>query len=117
MRPITYIRAKIDPTFASLLETPPFPEYTSGHSVQSGATAKVLTEALGNNFAFTDSTHVGRVDIKGAPRPFKTFYDFAAEAAISRLYGGIHYREAIEKGVEQGIKIGAEVNKLKFRKS
>ena len=117
MRPITFIRAKIDPTFTSVLETPPFPEYTSGHSVQSGATAKVLTEALGSSFAFTDSTHFGRTDINGAPRTYKTFYDFAAEAGISRLYGGIHYREAIEKGVEQGIKIGAEVNKLKFKKS
>ena len=117
VRPITFIRAKIDPTFVSLLETPPFPEYTSGHSVQSGATAKVLTEIFGSNYAFSDSTHVSRTDIIGAPRAFKSFYDFAAEAAISRLYGGIHYREAIEKGVEQGVKIGVEVNKLKFRKS
>jgi PAP2 superfamily len=116
MRPISFIRTKFDPTFASLLETPPFPEYTSGHSVQSGATAKVLTETFGASYPFTDATHAGRIDINGTPRSFKSFYDFAAEAAISRLYGGIHYREAIDKGVEQGIKIGAEVTKLKFRK-
>lgn len=117
IRPISFIRSKIDPAFVSLLETPPFPEYTSGHSVQSGATAKVLTEIFGSNYVFSDSTHVGRTDINGTPRTFKSFYDFAAEAAISRLYGGIHYREAIEKGVEQGVKVGVEVNKLKFRKS
>ncbi len=117
VRPISFIRSKIDSTFISLLETPPFPEYTSGHSVQSGATAKVLTETFGNNYTFTDATHANRTDINGAPRTFKSFYDFAAEAGISRLYGGIHYREAIEKGVEQGIKVGTEVVKLKFKKS
>ncbi len=117
VRPITYIRSKIDSTFVSLLETPPFPEYTSGHSVQSGATAKVLTEVFGNNYIFSDATHANRTDIDGTPRTFKSFYDFAAEAAISRLYGGIHYREAIEKGVEQGVKVGTEVMKLKFRKA
>ncbi len=117
MRPISFIRAKIDTSFTSLLTTPPFPEYTSGHSVQSAATAKVLTEALGGSYIFTDATHAGRSDINGTPRTFKSFYDFAAEAAISRLYGGIHYREAIEKGIEQGVKVGAEVTKLKFRKT
>lgn len=117
IRPISFIRSKIDPSFVSLLETPPFPEYTSGHSVQSGATAKVLTEIFGSSYSFTDATHAGRTDITGTPRTFKSFYDFAAEAAISRLYGGIHYREAIEKGVEQGVKVGAEVNKLKYKKS
>ncbi|MBL7815083.1 MAG: vanadium-dependent haloperoxidase [Saprospiraceae bacterium] len=116
IRPISFIRSKIDPTFVSLLETPPFPEYTSGHSVQSGATAKILTEIFGNNYEFVDATHANRTDINGTPRTFKSFYDFAAEAAISRLYGGIHYREAIEKGVEQGVKIGTQISKLTFRK-
>ena len=116
IRPISFIRSRIDSTFNSLLETPPFPEYTSGHSVQSGATAKVLTDIFGSNYTFLDVTHVGRSDINGSPRTFKSFYDFAAEAAISRLYGGIHFRESIEKGVEQGIKIGTEISKLKFKK-
>ena len=116
VRPITFIRSHIDSTFISLLETPPFPEYTSGHSVQSGTTAKILTEIFGNNYGFTDATHAGRSDINGAARTYKSFFDFAAEAAISRLYGGIHYREAIEKGVEQGVKVGTEVINLKFRK-
>jgi PAP2 superfamily len=116
LRPITYIRAKLDAAWLSPLATPPFPEYTSGHSVQSSATAKVLSELFGYNYSFVDVTHEKRSDIDGRPRQFKSFNDMAAEAAISRLYGGIHYREAIEKGVGQGLKVGEEVVKLKFKK-
>jgi hypothetical protein len=116
LRPITFIREKFNPTWLSPLATPPFPEYTSGHSVQSSATAKVLSELFGYNYSFVDATHEKRTDIDGRPRLFKSFNDMAAEAAISRLYGGIHYREAIEKGVGQGLKVGEEVVKLKFKK-
>lgn len=115
MRPITYIQENIDPDWVSILVTPPFPEYTSGHSVQSGATATILSEMFGYQYAFTDFTHIGRSDINGSPRSFNSFNDFAAEAAISRLYGGIHYREAIELGIAQGNLIGQHVNALKFR--
>jgi hypothetical protein len=115
VRPITYIHDLIDNTWAIPLETPPFPEYTSGHSVQSGATAQILTDLFGDNYAFVDRTHIDRTDIDGTPRPFTSFYDFADEAAISRLYGGIHYRAAIFIGVEQGIKIGENIAKLNFK--
>lgn len=115
MRPITYIQENIDPDWVSVLVTPPFPEYTSGHSVQSGASAVILSDLFGYQYAFTDYTHVGRSDINGAPRSYDSFNAFAAEAAISRLYGGIHYREAIELGVAQGTVIGQNVNALKFR--
>ena len=116
LRPISYIRTKIESDWVSILETPPFPEYTSGHSVASAATARVLSDLFGYKYAFTDRTHEKRTDINGVPRSFASFNDMAAEAAISRLYGGIHYREAIEKGVAQGIEVGEEVGKLKFRK-
>jgi hypothetical protein len=116
LRPITFIRSKLDADWTSLLETPPFPEYTSGHSVASGATARVLSDLFGYKYSFTDRTHELRTDINGTPRSFASFNDMAAEAAISRLYGGIHYREAIEKGVAQGIQVGEEVGKLKMRK-
>lgn len=116
IRPISYIRSKIDANWQSLLTTPPFPEYTSGHSVASGASGKILTELFGNTFSFTDRTHEKRTDINGSPRTFKSFNEMAAEAAISRLYGGIHFREAIEKGVEQGVRVGVEISKLKFNK-
>ncbi len=116
IRPISFIREKIDANWVSILTTPPFPEYTSGHSAASGASAKILTDLFGANFEITDRTHEKRTDINGAARTYKSFNDMAAEAAISRLYGGIHYREAIEKGVEQGARVGAEVGKLKFKK-
>ena len=112
-RPIAYIQKVIDPAWISPLTTPPFPEYTSGHSVQSAAGATVLTALFGDDFAFTDHTH----DALGyAPRSFKSFFDMADEAAISRLYGGIHFRSAIEVGIDQGKCIGQRVVGLKFRK-
>jgi hypothetical protein len=104
LRPITYIRATIDPGWGDPLPlvTPPFPEYTSGHSVQSAAAAAVLTAQFGA-VAFVDHTH----DARGlAPRAFASFEEAAAEAAISRLYGGIHFREGIEQGLIQGRKVG-----------
>lgn len=115
VRPITYIHENIDDNWSIPLATPPFPEYTSGHSVQSGATAQILTDLFGDDYYFVDHTHVHRTDIDGSPRAFNSFYDFADEAAISRLYGGIHYRAAIEVGLEQGIKIGENIATLKFK--
>lgn len=113
IRPITYIQRVIDPDWSTPVSTPPFPEYTSGHSVQSGAAAQVLTDLFGENFAFVDHTH----DERGfAPRAFESFFDFADEAAISRLYGGIHYRSAIENGIDQGKCIGRRVSDIRFEK-
>jgi hypothetical protein len=107
LRPISYIRAYIDDGWGDPLPltTPPFPEYTSGHSVQSGAAATVLTSLFGT-VPFTDRTHEQR----GLPaRSFASFDAAAEEAAISRLYGGIHYRAAIERGLDQGRWIGETV--------
>lgn len=112
VRPVTYIQGLIDETWLPILTTPPFPEYPSGHSVQSGAAAEVLTALFGEDYGFTDHTH----DAKGyAPRSFASFNAFAEEAALSRLYGGIHYRAAIEQGLAQGRCIGERVNRLVFR--
>jgi hypothetical protein len=111
LRPVTYIRSLIDPAWSSMLTTPPFPEFTSGHSVQSGAAVTVLTDLFGE-VAFTDHTH----DDRGLPaRSFGSFWDAAEEAAISRLYGGIHFRPAIELGLEQGRCVGEHVNALMLR--
>jgi hypothetical protein len=114
LRPITYIRATIDPGWGNPLPlvTPPFPEYTSGHSVQSAAAAAVLAVQFGV-VRFVDHTH----DARGfAPRAFASFENAAAEAAISRLYGGIHYRAAIERGLTQGRCIGEAVAALPLRR-
>lgn len=103
VRPETMINAHLDESWQPLLQTPPFPEYTSGHSVISTAAATVLTDQFGDNFAFTDSTEMAF----GLPaRSFPSFKHAAAEAAISRLYGGIHYRMAIEEGIAQGRRVG-----------
>ena len=74
----------------------------------------VLAKDFGDNFAFTDATHA-RDGL--APRNFRTFWAAAEEAAISRLYGGIHYRAAIDQGLEQGKCVGNFVNMLKTRKA
>ncbi len=99
IRPETYINKYLDKEWRPLLQTPAFPEYTSGHSVISRAAAESLTYMLGDNFAFLDSTEVEF----GLPtREFESFYDASDEAAISRMYGGIHYLPACVNGVEQG---------------
>jgi PAP2 superfamily len=106
IRPETMINKYLDEGWQPLLQTPPFPEYTSGHSGISSAASVILTKVFGDNFAFTDSTEVEY----GLPtRAFTSFTQAAAEASISRLYGGIHYRRAIEQGQMQGRKVGALV--------
>jgi len=103
IRPETAIRKYIDSSWEPLLQTPPFPEYTSGHSTISGAAAYILTYYLGDDFTFTDDVEVRY----GLPaRPFPSFIAAAKEAAISRLYGGIHYRDANENGTAQGLNVG-----------
>ncbi len=103
IRPETIINAHLDESWTPLLQTPPFPEYTSGHSVISNAAATVLSDLFGERFAYRDTTEVAY----GLPvRSFASFEAAAAEAAMSRLYGGIHYRRAIEEGVKQGRQVG-----------
>ncbi len=102
LRPETYIKAYINSgwtTGQGADPTPPFPEYPSGHSVCSGAAAEILTSLLGT-VAFTDSINFEYFNY--IPRSFTSFNAAAQEAGISRLYGGIHYQEAIEKGLLQG---------------
>ena len=103
IRPETAIKKWLDPYWRPFLQTPPFPEYTSGHSVISTSVATVLTHFFGDNFAFTDNTE----NEFGLPsRKFRSFLHAASEAAVSRFYGGIHYRDAIENGALQGKAIG-----------
>ena len=113
VRPETLINKHYDEEWLPLLQTPPFPEYTSGHSVISRASAVVLTALYGDNFAFEDTTEVAF----GLPvRSYKSFLHASEEAAISRLYGGIHYMMAIEEGVTQGNKVGEHiVNNIQTR--
>ncbi|MDB5277093.1 MAG: vanadium-dependent haloperoxidase family protein [Ferruginibacter sp.] len=108
VRPETAIRKLIDPTWEPLLQTPPFPEYLSGHSVASGASSVILTHYFGDHFSYTDSVEVS---YGLPPRSFTSFKQAAEEAAISRFYGGIHYMDAITNGLVQGTKVGEQVLK------
>ncbi len=112
IRPETLINQHIDENWTPVLQTPPFPEYTSGHSVVSGAASTVLTDIFGDDFSFDDNTELQY----GLPiRSFKSFNQAADEAAVSRLYGGIHYRAAIDLGLDQGRALGSfVVRKLKM---
>jgi hypothetical protein len=113
IRPETLINQHIDDSWEPVLQTPPFPEYTSGHSVVSGAASEALTSIYGDNFAFDDDTEIPY----GLPvRSFPSFRKAAEEAAISRMYGGIHYRAAVEVGIKQGRDLGTFiVDNLKMK--
>lgn len=115
VRPETYINSYIDEGWRPLLQTPPFPEYTSGHSIVSMVSATVLTPIFGADCAFNDDTERPW----GLPeKHFVSFRQAAEEAAVSRLYGGIHYRAAIEAGQVSGRQIGEWVlQKIKLRQS
>lgn len=115
IRPETIINRRIDEDWTPTLQTPPFPEYTSGHSVISTAAASALTDVYGDNFHFVDSTE----QKYGLPsREFDSFMEASREAAMSRLYGGIHYRKAIEEGIWQGQQVAQEIRKkITFREN
>jgi len=103
IRPITIINTWFNKTWEPYLQTPPFPEYTSGHSTISASAATILTTMFGDRFAFHDDADKEYI---GMEKDFTSFIQAAQEASISRLYGGIHYRISLDKGNECGKKIG-----------
>lgn len=106
IRPETVIQRLIRPNWHPLLQTPPFPEYVSGHSDCSTSASIVLSAFFGDHIPFADDSEVEF----GLPvRKFSSFKAAAAEASVSRLYGGIHYRDAIDQGIWQGRKVGEHV--------
>lgn len=109
LRPVTYIQSHIDAGWTPLIGTPPFPEYSSGHSSQSGAMSEVMESLFGTAYAFTDSAHGANY---GGPRSFNNFDEAAEEAAVSRLYGGIHFDFGNATGLEMGRMVGENVNEL-----
>ena len=108
VRPITVIKENIEAEWNSLLQAPPFPEYPSGHSVITGAAANVLSFQIGN-IPFHDTTEL---EYLGLERSFSSIQQAADEVAISRMYGGIHYRSAIEQGKKQGEQVGNLYNSI-----
>ena len=114
LRPVTYVQLVIDSAWVpTLMDTPPFPEYPSGHSVQSSAAATVLAQIFGAQTAFTDNTHNDR---GWGPRSFKDFQSAADEAARSRLYAGIHFGFGVTGGQAQGRCVAGRVLALKYRR-
>lgn len=114
IRPETVINADMDPKWMPFLQTPPFPEYTSGHSTISAASAEALTACFGDNVAFTDSTEF---KYDHGVRKFSSFREAAQESSMSRVYGGIHYLSGCEEGNKAGTKLGQYVAaKLKTKK-
>lgn len=112
-RPVTFIRANFNATWNSLIPTPPFPDYTSAHSVQTGACARELADIFGNNTTFTDYS-INNLGF--APRTFTKFSDYANEVGLSRIYGGIHVRTSDFVGLDQGNSIGKNISALRFKR-
>lgn len=113
IRPITAIRRLINPEWNSFLQTPPFPEFPSGHSSISSAGAEILTDLFGE-YTYTDSSER---EFGFNDRTFTNFRQAALQCSISRMYGGIHYRPGLEMGVMLGQKIGEYyIKNLKTRK-
>lgn len=117
IRPVSYIQRYIDPYFNSAIPTPPFPEFPSGHSFQSGAAAEVFNSVFGNEFSFTDSTQMQRNDIDGTPRRFGSFAAMAEEISISRFYAGIHFEHTLKSSLKYGKRTGLyTIQTLQFLK-
>lgn len=114
VRPETIINNHLNAEWRPYLQTPPFPEYTSGHAVISSATAEILTARLGDNIAFRDTSEA---EFGIADREFKSFRAAAKEAGMSRVYGGIHYTNSCVVGTEQGRKVADIIlARLKLKK-
>jgi hypothetical protein len=103
VRPVTVIREHMASEWNPVLQTPPFPEYTSGHSVISAAAASVLAAVFGDNTGFRDTTELPYL---GLERSFSSLQAASDEVSMSRVYGGIHYRSAVMNGQKQGQQIG-----------
>ena len=114
LRPQTAINKYIDQEWRPYLQTPPFPEYTCGHSTVSSSAAEALTSVFGDNFNYTDTSEL-EFGIKN--RSFTSFRQAAIENNWARFYGGIHYHNSCIISTEYGRKVGSLVNeKLKMKK-
>lgn len=111
IRPITIINRVVDAKWEPYIQTPPFPEFTSGHAVTSHAAATILTALLGDNFEFTDNSEI---PFGNTSRTFKSFYEASGQSSMSRVYGGIHYPVTARISAKQGIAVGNHVLKTLY---
>jgi hypothetical protein len=120
-RPYTFVRRSIDTEWVPFWPAPPFPGFVSGHATQSATTAIILTDMYGSAFKFIDNSHVGRKnvakpDVALKARSFSSFWETAEESALSRFYGGIHTRQDNDLGLQEGRKLGRNINELNWKK-
>jgi hypothetical protein len=122
MRPSVYIQEFIDPSYQTNLyrliywPNPGFPGYPSGHSCFASAASGLFIDAFGDEINFTDRTHEGATEYRGAPRTFTTFSDMAKENAYSRIPFGVHIKMDCIEGLRLGYEISGAVNKLKLKR-
>ena len=107
VRPESAINRYMDQDWRPFLQTPPFPEYTCGHSTISAAAAETLTNVFGDNFAYTDTSEL---EFGIANRSFTSFRHAALENNWARFYGGIHFHHSCIISTEYGRKIGQWTN-------
>jgi len=110
IRPVSYIKKYINPLFNTVIGTPPFPAYTSGHSCEMGAGSRIFTNLFtdgSGNYQFTDYSQL-RFGFQ--PRNYTNFTEMANECAASRFYGGLHYPMDNNKGLQVGRSVGDNVN-------
>lgn len=114
IRPETAINKYIDPEWQPYIQTPPFPEYTSGHAVISAAAAEVMTHYFGDNVHYTNSSEL---EFGVASRSFTSVRQASEEAGMSRVFGGIHFPQSCIVGRQSGIKVGELVlQRVKLKK-
>lgn len=111
IRPVTIINDRVDKNWQPYIQTPPFPEFTSGHAVVSNSAATVLTALFGDNYEFTDQAEI---PFGNDTRHFKSFYQASEEVSWSRVYGGIHYPATARISIAQGREIGTHVLKTLY---
>jgi hypothetical protein len=111
IRPVSYIKENIDPTFTTVIGTPPFPAYTSGHATESAVGSRIFTDLFTNGDGFYPFTDRTQMQFGFSVRNFDNFNKMAEECANSRLYGGIHYDFDNQNGLKMGRAIGDNVNK------
>ena len=112
IRPVSYIRKVIDPNWLPFIPTPAHPEYPANHATITGSVMAAVAKVLGNNLSFTDHTY----DFRGfPPRSYTTIFGVAEESGISRLYGGIHYKESIDTGWVIAKELGGKVGNINLQ--
>lgn len=113
IRPETVINLQYDPEWRPYIQTPPFPSFPSGHATASAAAAETMTSIFGDKLNFMDTSSL---EFGIQSRRIESFRQAAAEAAMSRLYGGIHFRFDNDLGAVSGKKVGnLVVERLKMK--